>query len=52
LRQLLEHHNPPAIQQDLQFIQQHPIIRSLGDYEQFVRQAISHQPSLQQESVP
>jgi transposase len=45
LRQLIEQQNPPAIQQSL--IQQHPIIRDLGDYGQFVRQAITQQTPLQ-----
>jgi hypothetical protein len=42
LRQLIEHQNPPAIQQNLEFIQQHAIIRDLGDYAQFVRHAITN----------
>jgi transposase len=41
LRQLIEHHAPPEIQQSLEFVQEHPIIRGLGDYGQFVRQAIT-----------
>jgi len=47
LRQLINHQNPASIQQDFAFVQQHPIIRDLGDYGQFVREAISQQPSLQ-----
>ncbi len=50
LRQLIEQHNPPAIQQTFEFVQEHPIIRGLGEYEQFVRQAITQTPL--QESVP
>jgi transposase len=50
VRQLIERHHPPVIQQNFEFIQQHPIIRGLGDYEQFVREAIAPSPS--QESVP
>jgi len=48
LRQLIEQQNPPAIQQSFEFIEQHPIIRDLGDYEQFVRQAITDQSSQRQ----
>jgi hypothetical protein len=48
LRQLIEQQNPPAIQQSFDFLQQHPIIRDLGDYEQFVRQAIADQSSQRQ----
>jgi hypothetical protein len=47
LRQLIEQQNPPAIQQSLEFIQQHAIIRDLGDYAQFVRHAIT-----QAEGIP
>lgn len=50
LRQLIEQ-QAPAVQQSLQFIQEHPIIRDLGDYGQFVRQAITQQTPLQ-ESTP
>jgi len=52
LRQLIEQQNPPAIQQSFEFIEQHPIIRDLGDYEQFVRQAIADQSSQRQASPP
>jgi hypothetical protein len=38
LRQLIEHKNPPTIQESFEFIQEHPIIRDLGDYQQFVRE--------------
>jgi transposase len=41
LRQLIDRRNPPLIQQDFTFIQEHPIIRDVGDYGQFVRQAIA-----------
>lgn len=58
LRQLIEHQSAAAStaqQQTFEFIQQHPIIRDLGDYAQFVRQAIT-QTSLPesplQESLP
>jgi transposase len=44
LRQLIEQQNPPVVQQNFQFIEQHPIIRGLGAYEQFVREAIAQQP--------
>jgi len=50
LRQLIDHQNPPAIQQNFEFIEQHPIIRDLSDYGQFVREAITQQPL--QESIP
>jgi transposase len=58
LRQLIEQQNPPAVQQSFEFIEQHPIIRDLGDYEQFVRQAIIQAEALPsarhplQESIP
>jgi hypothetical protein len=39
------------VQQNLEFVQEHPIIRDLGDYGQFVRQAITQQTPLQ-ESLP
>jgi transposase len=42
LRQIIEHHNQTPVQQNLQFIQQHAIIRDLGDYAQFVRHAITN----------
>jgi transposase len=41
LRQLIDHQNPAPVQQSFEFVQQHPIIRDLGDYGQFVRQAIA-----------
>jgi transposase len=41
LRQLIEQHAPPAIQQNFEFVEHHPIIRSLDDYGQFVREAIT-----------
>jgi len=44
LRQLIDHQNPPAIQQNFEFIEQHSIIRDLNDYGQFVREAITQQP--------
>jgi hypothetical protein len=51
LRQLIEQSSfsSGTVQQSL--IQQHPIIRDLGDYGQFVRQAITQQTPLQ-ESLP
>jgi transposase len=57
LRQLIQQQNPPAIQQSFEFIEQHPIIRDLGDYGQFVRQAITQAEALpsaspSQESIP
>jgi transposase len=51
LRQLLEQQNPPALQRNFEFVQEHPIIRDLGDYGRFVRQAITQQPP-SQESIP
>lgn len=44
LRQLLDHQNatPIADQQSFEFIQQHPIIRDLSDYGQFVKDAIAN----------
>ncbi len=50
LRQLIEHRNPAPVQQNFEFIEQHPIIRDLSDYGQFVREAITQQPL--QESTP
>jgi transposase len=50
LRQLIEQQNPQVVQQSFEFIQEHPIIRDLGDYEQFVRTAITQTPL--QESTP
>ena len=50
LRQLIEQ-QAPGVQQNLEFVQEHPIIRDLGDYGQFVRQAITQQTPLQ-ESTP
>jgi transposase len=44
LRQLIDHQNSAPAQQGFEFIQQHPIIRDLGDYGQFVRQAITQLP--------
>ena len=47
LRQLIEHPSiggSGTVQQNFQFIQEHPIIRDLGDYQQFVREAITQQP--------
>jgi transposase len=41
LRQLIEHHNQTPVQQNLPFIQQHAIIRDLGDYARFVRRAVT-----------
>jgi hypothetical protein len=52
LRQLIDQKNPPAIQQNFGFIEQHPIIRGLADYEQFVRRAITDQSSQRQASPP
>jgi hypothetical protein len=65
LRQLIDRQNPASIQQDFAFVQEHAIICGLGDYGQFVREAItraeaspSAQPSLAealpsaQESTP
>jgi hypothetical protein len=37
-----------TVQQTFEFIQQHPIIRDLGDYGQFVRDAINQHPFLQE----
>ena len=51
LRQLIEHHQPPVVQQNFEFVQQHAIIRDLGDYGQFVRHAITQQQPLL-ESTP
>ena len=39
LRQLIERDQPP-VQQSFEFVQQHPIIRDLGEYGQFVREAL------------
>jgi hypothetical protein len=51
LRHLIDHQNPPSIQQDFAFVQEHAIIRDLGDYGQFVRDALTQQPFIQ-ESTP
>jgi transposase len=52
LRQLIESRGTAApAQQNFEFVQEHAIIRSLSDYGQFVRQAITHQTPLQ-ESTP
>ena len=52
LRQLIEQRDPGAAGEQLEFIQQHPIIRDPDDYGQFVRQAIAQsstpQTSLQE----
>ena len=40
LRQLIQQHAPVPIQQSFEFLQQHPIIRGLGEYAQFVREAL------------
>jgi len=57
LRQLIDHQSggeacrhPANVQQNFEFTQEHPIIRNLGDYGQFVRQAITQTPLL--ESTP
>jgi transposase len=50
VRQLLEQTVAAAEQQTFEFTQQHPIIRDLGDYGQFVRDAINSHPSSLQES--
>lgn len=54
LRQLIDHQSsmPPATQQSFEFIEQHPIIRDLGDYGQFVRDAITSTPLQRQASPP
>lgn len=58
LRQLIEQAaDQPAIQQNFDFLQQHPIIRDLSDYGQFVRKAITQAEALSSaqpflESVP
>ena len=46
VRQLAQQQNPPVVQQSFEFIEQHPIIRDLSDYGQFVRQAITHAEAL------
>jgi transposase len=46
LRQLIEHSHPPVVQQNFEFVQQHAIIRDLGDYGQFVRHAITQAEAL------
>jgi transposase len=51
LRQLLHRAGTTgsaAVQQTFEFTQQHPIIRDLGDYAQFVQDAINNHPSLQE----
>jgi hypothetical protein len=44
LRQLIQHQDNVPVQRHFEFIQEHPIIRNLGDYEQFVRQVITQTP--------
>ena len=46
LRQIIEQQNPPALQQQFEFVQQHEIIRDLGDYSLFVHQAIQQAEAL------
>jgi len=46
LRQIIEHHHQTPAQQSFEFIQQHAIIRDLGDYAQFVRHAITNAEAL------
>jgi transposase len=49
LRQLLDQTaDSAAVQQTFEFTQEHPIIRDIGDYGQFVRDAINSHPSLQE----
>ncbi|HXE05732.1 MAG TPA: IS21 family transposase [Bryobacteraceae bacterium] len=54
VRQLIDHQNAmtAATQQSFEFIDEHPIIRDLGDYGQFVRDVITRtsQTSLQESS--
>jgi transposase len=51
VRQLIDHQSAiaPAMQQSFEFTQQHAIIRDLGDYGQFVKDAINNH-SLQESS--
>jgi transposase len=46
LRNLLKRSTPPAIQQEFDFVAEHPLIRSLADYGQLVHAAFEQAPSL------
>ena len=49
LRQLIKQHNPVPIQQVFDFASEHPIIRPVADYEQWLNEALTQQ---QQENLP
>ena len=49
LRQLIKNHNPVPIQQVFEFASEHPIIRPVADYEQWLNEALTQQ---QQENLP
>jgi hypothetical protein len=49
LRQLIEQGQGAPVQQNFEFTEEHPIIRPVADYSQWLRDALSQQPSTQQE---
>jgi transposase len=51
LRQLIEQGPKAPVQQNFEFAEEHPIIRPLADYTQWLRDALSQQPFTQQECV-
>jgi len=51
LRQLIEQGQKAPVQQNFEFAEEHPIIRPVADYGQWLRDALSQQPSTQQECV-
>jgi transposase len=51
LRQLIEQGQGAPVQQNFEFAQEHPIIRPVADYGQWLRDALAGQSSTQQECV-
>lgn len=49
LRQLIQQGQTAPVQQNFEFAQEHPIIRPLADYQQWLRDALCQQPSTRQE---
>jgi hypothetical protein len=48
---LIEQGPKAPVQQNFEFAEEHPIIRPLADYTQWLRDALSQQPFTQQECV-
>jgi hypothetical protein len=46
VRNLLKRSSPPGMQQEFDFVAEHPLIRSLADYGQLVHAAFEQAPSL------